>query len=135
MKRLLLTTAIAGLMLSASPAFAAPSPDRDWRGDRHGWQDRGHHDRGKHHKHKPPKHWKRNGHDNGRHLGWYKQQWRRGDRLPVVYLEPRYYVSDYRAYRLSAPPRGYRWVRPYRDSDEFLLVQVATGLISQVLGY
>ena len=34
-------------------------------------------------------------HDNGLHLGWYKQQWRRGDRIPVVYLEPRYYIDDY----------------------------------------
>jgi Ni/Co efflux regulator RcnB len=130
MKRMLLATAIAGLMLAGSPAFAAPSPDAA----RHGWQERGHdHDRGKH-KHKD-KHWKRNGHDNGRHLGWYKQQWRRGDRMPVVYLQPRYYVDDYRAYRLSAPPRGYRWVRPYENSQEFLLVQVATGLISQILDY
>ena len=137
MKRMLLTTAVTGLMLVASPAFSAPSPDAagdGWRGDRHGWQDRGHdRDRGKH-KHKD-KHWKRNGHDNGRHLGWYKQQWRRGDRLPVAYLEPRYYVDDYRAYRLSAPPLGYRWVRPYGNSEEFLLVQVATGLIAQILGY
>ena len=36
MKRMLLTTAIAGLLLAGSPAFAGPSPDRDWRGDRHG---------------------------------------------------------------------------------------------------
>ena len=134
MKRMLLTTAIAGLMLAASPAFSAPSPDAGWYGDRHGPQQRGHdHDRGKHKHH--DKHWKRNGHDNGRHLGWYKQQWRRGDHLPVAYLAPRYYVDDYRAYRLSAPPPGYRWVRPYGNSEEFLLVQVATGLISQILGY
>lgn len=132
MKRMLLTTAIAGLLLAGSPAFAAPSPDQH-RGDRHGWQHRDHdYDRGKHHKHK---HWKRNGHDNGLHKGWYKQQWRRGDRLSRVYLQPRYYVDDHRAYRLSAPPRGYRWVRPYQNAEEFLLVQVATGLITQILGY
>ena len=69
-------------------------------------------------------------HDNGRHLGWYK----RGGRVPVVYLQPRYYVTDYRAYGLAPPPYGYRWVRPYGD-DRYLLVQVATGLIMQVLGY
>lgn len=137
MKRILLSATIAGLLLAASPAFTAPSPDR---GDRHGWQDRGHdrhhdrrHDRRQDRGHK---HWKRNGHDNGRHLGWYKQKWHRGDRLSRIYLQQRYYVDDYRAYRLSAPPRGYRWVRPYgQSSDEFLLVQVATGLISQILGY
>jgi len=133
MKRMLLTIAISGLMLAASPAFAAPltSASGDgWRGDRHGHQD---HDRD-HGKHKN-KHWKRNGHDNGRHLGWYKQEWRRGDRLPTAYLEPRYHVDDYRAYRLSAPPPGYRWVRPQANSEEFLLVQVATGLIARILGY
>jgi Ni/Co efflux regulator RcnB len=72
-------------------------------------------------------------HDQGRHLGWYKQQWKRGDRLVWADVEPRYYVEDYRVYRLSPPPEGYRWVRPM--DDRYLLVQVATGLISQALGY
>ena len=72
-------------------------------------------------------------HDNGLHLGWYKQQWRRGDRIPVVYLEPRYYIDDYDRYGLRAPPDGYRWVRPM--DDRYLLVQVATGLILDALGY
>jgi Ni/Co efflux regulator RcnB len=91
------------------PPAAAWQHDRDWRDDRR--------------------------HDNGRHLGWYKQQWRRGQRVPVVYLQPRYVIQDYRAYRLAPPPSGYGWVRPYPDSNEYLLVQLATGLITQVLGY
>jgi Ni/Co efflux regulator RcnB len=118
MKRLLLTASVAALLM-ASTGAAFAQPDRD-----HGWQQRHGHDRG---------HDRR--HDNGRHLGWYKQSFRRGQRVPVVYLQPRYYVNDYRAYRLAPPPRGYRWVRPYQDSNEYLLVQVATGLIMQVLGY
>jgi Ni/Co efflux regulator RcnB len=72
-------------------------------------------------------------HDNGRHLGWYKQRWRRGDRVEVVYIEPTYYVTDYRVYHLSAPPPGYRWVRPM--DDRYLLVEVATGVIAEALGY
>ena len=52
---------------------------------------------------------------------------------PVVYLQPRYYVTDYRRYHLAPPPRGYRWVRP--ADDRYLLVEVASGLISQALGY
>jgi len=72
-------------------------------------------------------------HDRGRHLGWYKQQWKRGDRLVWADVEPRYYVTDYRVYHLSAPPAGYRWVRPM--DDRYLLVNVATGLIAQALGY
>ena len=72
-------------------------------------------------------------HDNGLHLGWYKQQWKRGDRIVWTNVEPRYYVTDYRVYRLTAPPEGYRWVRPM--DDRYLLVNVATGLIAQALGY
>ena len=72
-------------------------------------------------------------HDNGRHLGWHKQQWKRGDRIVWTDVEPSYYVPDYRTYRLTAPPEGYRWVRPM--DDRYLLVNVATGLIAKALGY
>jgi Ni/Co efflux regulator RcnB len=159
MKRLLLAASIA-FALSPALAFAAPSPapqpqpqhwsqdhgrghgghDRDKRNDRHD-RDRGNYrggnDRGRYRYDRRPvvvvQHDRRPvivRHDNGRHLGWYK----RGGRVPVVYLQPRYYVNDYRDYGLAPPPYGYRWVRPYGD-DRYLLVQVATGLIMQVLGY
>ncbi|AYG66438.1 MULTISPECIES: RcnB family protein [unclassified Rhizobium] len=36
---------------------------------------------------------------------------------------------DYRAYQLSAPPRGYHWVR---IKSNFLLVGITSGLISKV---
>lgn len=141
MKRLILAASIA-LALSPALAFASPSPqpqgwsqdhgrkghDRDRRGDNRR-DDRydGRYDARYQHDRRPVVvvH-----HDNGRHLGWYK----RGGRVPVVYLQPRYYVTDYRAYNLAPPPYGYRWVRPYGD-DRYLLVQVATGLITQILGY
>jgi Ni/Co efflux regulator RcnB len=71
-------------------------------------------------------------HDNGLHLGWQKQAWKRGDRIPLAGLD-RYYVDDYRVYRLTAPPADYRWVRPM--DDRYLLVEVATGLVAQALGY
>ena len=118
-KHRILSIALATLALAASPAFA---------GD-------GKHHKGKHHKgHGDNHHYVVDGrHDNGLHKGWYKQAWRRGDRIPVAYLEPVYYVDDYRVYHLSAPPVGYRWVRPM--DDRYLLVQVATGLITKVLGY
>lgn len=132
MKRQLLITSIATLLLASTSAFAQPDRhgdrhgryDQGWQQDRHG-HDRGDRDRNNRHAR----------YDNGRHLGWYKQSFRRGQHVPVVYLAPRYYVNDYRAYRLAPPPRGYRWVRPYQDSNEYLLVQVATGVIMQVLGY
>ena len=121
MKRMLMTTAIAALLLVPATSFAQP--------DKH---------KQKHKHHGPPAaalpHDRYDGrHDNGRHLGWYKQDWRRGERVPVVYLQPRYYV-DYRDYRLAAPPPGYGWVRPYQDSNQYLMVQLATGLIARVLG-
>lgn len=160
MKRLLLTTSIAALLLSSVTALAAPGKDGghddrrshahgnyrdDDRGDRRG-DDRHDRrgddrydrddDRQRHgdNRRGNDNHRNHNGrHDNGRHLGHYKQAYRRGQRAPAVYLQPRYYVHDYRTYRLSAPPRGYRWVRP--ENDRYLLVEAATGLISQVLGY
>ncbi|GAB6194776.1 RcnB family protein [Lysobacter xanthus] len=79
--------------------------------------------------------WKAEGrHDNGLHLGQKKQMWARGERLPRNYLDDRYYVRDYRDYDLMAPPPGTVWVRPYQDSRNFYLVQVATGIISQIFG-
>ena len=120
MKRMLATTSIAALLLSSAGAFAQP--------DRH---------QHKHKHHGPPGHamqHQRGHHDNGLHLGWYKQDWRRGQRIPDAYLQPRYVIRDYRAYDLAPPPSGYGWVRPYPNSNEYLMVQLATGLIMQVLG-
>ena len=144
MKRLLLAASIA-FALSPALAFASPSPQpQRWsQSHGHGDHDRNDHDRGDRSRYDRGRYERRPvvvvqhdrrpvivRHDNGRHLGWYK----RGGRMPVVYLQPRYYVNDYRAYGLAPPPYGYRWVRPYGD-DRYLLVQVATGLIMQVLGY
>jgi Ni/Co efflux regulator RcnB len=72
-------------------------------------------------------------HDNGLHLGWYKQQWKRGDRIEWKYVQPNYYVYDYDRYDLRPAPVGYRWVRPM--DDRYLLVEIATGLIVDALGY
>ncbi len=146
MKRLMLAATIA-LALSPALAIASPSPAPQgprWAQDRHGHDRDRDRDRRDHHDRRDHRDWRDRDHDrrpvyrhdNGRHLGWYKQSFRRGQRVPVVYLQPRYYVDDYRAYGLSQPPYGYQWVRPYgNSSDEYLLVQLATGLITQVLGY
>ena len=141
MKSAILSTAIVAIALAAVPADAKDKGkhkdkhhkngnvvlvdrDRDHRPDRVVVVDRDR--RGNN-----PKAQGR--HDNGLHLGWYKQHWKRGERIPVAYLEPRYYIDDYRAYDLAPPPPGYRWVRPM--DDRYLLVQVATGLIMDALGY
>jgi Ni/Co efflux regulator RcnB len=46
------------------------------------------------------------------------------------YRSSRYVVSDWRRYRLSAPPRGMQWVQV---DNNYLLVALATGLIAQVV--
>ncbi|MEG3190823.1 RcnB family protein [Lysobacter sp. D1-1-M9] len=63
------------------------------------------------------------------------RRWARGEYIPRDYLADRYYVRDYRDYDLAVPPDGHRWVRPYQSDDTYYLVQVATGLISRILGH
>ena len=144
MKRFLLASSIS-LMLLSTAAMAghgggghgngsghshANQSDRhggdQWAGDddngnRHERYERGHRYAKGHRRH----------HDNGLHLGQHKFE--RGQRVPSMYMERRYYVHDYNAYNLAPPPPGYRWVRP--DNGRYLLISTATGLISQLLGY
>jgi Ni/Co efflux regulator RcnB len=161
MKRLLLATSLALLSLSSAAVLAAPGhghgqKDGQGQGDEggngkdhgdkdkdHGNKDRGDRNEGDHHDRwaRDYRHGDRDDrgnryayghrahHDNGRHLG----QFRRGERVPDMYMQQRYYVNDYRAYHLAPPPRGYRWVRP--DDGRYLLISTTTGLISQLLGY
>jgi len=142
MKRLVLASSITVMLLSSAAAFAAP---RDG-GHGHSW-DRGHaqdqdddHDNDRDDRYWRDRHDVRESdrryysdHDNGRHRGFYKHPFRHGERVPVVYLQPRYYVPDYRVYHLAPPPRGYRWIRP--PDGRFILVAAATGLIAEILGY
>jgi Ni/Co efflux regulator RcnB len=116
MKRLLIATSLVALTLSGS-AFA--DKDKGKKDKPHPAQSHGYDD---------------GRHDSGLHRGHHKQAWKRGERIPVVYLEPRYYVRDYREYRLAPPPKGYVWVRPYEDVDQYYMVQLTTGLISQIFG-
>ena len=65
-------------------------------------------------------------HPPGQHRGWHK-----GERIDVVYMQPRYYVEDYRVYHLAPPPPGHRYLR---DPDgRFILVAIATGIIADIL--
>ncbi|MHC1479853.1 RcnB family protein [Frateuria aurantia] len=74
-------------------------------------------------------------HGNAGH-GSFKQngkdvQYGKGQRLPQQFRGNDRYISNYGAYHLSRPPAGHRWVRD--DSGNFVLVAVATGLITQIL--
>jgi Ni/Co efflux regulator RcnB len=66
------------------------------------------------------------------HWGARVPQYRRGDHVPYQYRQRPYYVTDWRAHRLYAPPQGYQWVRA-DDSGDFLLVAIASGLIANLL--
>ena len=54
----------------------------------------------------------------------------RGDRLPPQYRSRQYVVDDWRGHRLSAPPRGYRWVQVGGD---YVLAAIATGVIASLI--
>jgi Ni/Co efflux regulator RcnB len=54
--------------------------------------------------------------------------WRRGGYLPPSYGGV--YISNYGAYGLRAPPRGYRWSR---YGNDYLLTAIATGLIFDIV--
>lgn len=58
-------------------------------------------------------------------------QYRRGEYVPDPYRQRQYYVNDWRAHHLYAPPYGYQWVQA--DGGNYLLVALATGLIANLL--
>lgn len=127
----LIAAAVASLALATAPALAQGQGKGHAKGKpaaAHYDRDHDHHDR---HPGNNPKAQGR--HDNGLHLGWYKQQWKRGDRLDWADIDRDYWLDDYARYDLRQPPSGYRWVRP--TDDRYLLVNIATGVIMDALGY
>ena len=80
----------------------------------------------------PPQEWRDAGMDRGRGMAagrsddWRRQTWdggrgdafayRRGGRLPAIFVSPRYAVPDWEGYRLAPPGPGRRWVRYYDDA-------------------
>lgn len=157
MKKYLIILA-GGLLCAATAVAASPAPKHDDRGqqDDQGWQSDHGNGHGKHgdkdeHGHGNRDHdrgwddrddrgndrdWRDHDdryrgyyvrHDNGRHEGWYK----RGGYIPVEYRDRRYVVEDWQVYHLRQPPYGYRYVRG--DDGQFLLVAIATGIITDIL--
>lgn len=101
-------------------AFAPPQHDRyhdDRHDDRRDWHD-DHHDN------------RRDWHDDrGPHRGPPPHaRWERGHRYDGRVIV----VNDYRTRHLREPPRGYHWVRAEDNSNEFLLVAIATGIIADI---
>lgn len=59
-----------------------------------------------------------------------RPEFRRGGYIPRDYRSPQYYITDYRAYHLSPPPRGHQWVQVGAD---YVLIAIATGLIANII--
>lgn len=62
--------------------------------------------------------------------GWYSHRWIYGDILPTIFWTRNYWITDFWLFGLPIPPRGYVWVR---YGDDALLVQIASGIILQVI--
>lgn len=56
--------------------------------------------------------------------------WKKGHKLSRAERARLSEVRDYRRYRLSAPPRGYQWVRV---DNQFLLIGAASGIIASIV--
>lgn len=109
--------------------------DRNRDRDRHdGPRGHGRYDRNDHARYDNARHYQRgdarNYYRDDRRGGGPRHDLRRGQRLGHEYRGNRYVVSDWRARRLSAPPRGHHWVQAGND---YVLAAIATGLIAQVL--
>jgi Ni/Co efflux regulator RcnB len=74
--------------------------------------------------------WERYRGNGNYYYGARGPEWRRGGHIPREYMDHQYWVSDWRAHRLQAPPRGYQWVQVGND---YVLVALATGIIAQLL--
>ncbi|KRB60309.1 hypothetical protein ASE04_24885 [Rhizobium sp. Root708] len=59
-----------------------------------------------------------------------KYKWSRGHRMSQAERRNMRDVRDYHRYRLSAPPRGYRWVQVNND---FLLIGSVNGVIANIV--
>lgn len=134
------------LALAAVPALARDGNghDRDYRErDRHGYEYRGN---GRAHGHARDRDYRaeRRYRDDRRHDHGYvvrpvyrpvyvtpAPRWARGVRYDYRGYGPTYVVRDYHGYGLRAPPRGHYWRRS--DAGDFLLVAVATGLITDLI--
>lgn len=69
---------------------------------------------------------------NGRQVVKVKQnnrRWNRGQRFDRRQVRNYRVINDYRAYRLQAPPRGYRYVQ---SDNDVVMVAIASGLIGAV---
>lgn len=118
-------------LLATAPAFARD----DDRHDRHEQRgDRGHKEQARHHdrhdRNQYRNHGPRHGHAYAGRGAGPRHDMHKGGRLHRQYRARQYVVNNWRHHRLSAPPRGYHWVR---TGGDFVLVGSNSGLIFQIL--
>ena len=142
MKSTLIASALIAFTMAASGSAMAQRGDRDHDRNDHG--DRGNHgqqqynnDRNDHDgrfdrndRNERRNYDARNYRSDNYRGGGPRHDLRRGQRLSSEYRDNRYVVNDWRARRLSAPPRGQHWVQAGND---YVLAAIATGVITQIL--
>ena len=150
MKKIILGVAAAAMTLASGAAMAQPYyGDRgDYRGaydqryrdsDRDGVSDRREWNRDRDRDGRPDQYDRRDRRSDrgyryyGGSYGYdgYRGQWRTGNRYPY-YNNSRYYISDYRAYRLPPPRPGYRYYRS--DNGDIVMAAIASGVIGLIIG-
>lgn len=115
------------IALLAATVLAAPMAQaQDWR---HGS------DRGRHVEKRIDRHVEKRVHVDRRgnvtkKVVVHKPRWNKGHRMSSAERRHMREVRDYRRHRLSAPPRGHRWVQV--DND-FLLVGITSGIIASII--
>jgi Ni/Co efflux regulator RcnB len=147
MKRILLAAMAASVLAASGPAMADPQPyeayrDRqeqrgsdDRRDDRRGPQQANRDDRRAPQVNRGQRRAEARAQRRyaaaryQRPRGYRAHQWRYGERLPASYRS-RAYEVDHRRYGLSAPPRGYYYVRVNND---VVLVSRNSGIIASVI--
>lgn len=58
------------------------------------------------------------------------EMWKAGERVPQIYHNNNYYITDYSSRRLPEPPAGQRWMHVNGD---YVLVNIATNVIVRIL--
>lgn len=138
MKKILTAAIALSIVASAGVASAQPGQQRpDQHQQQGGHDDRGRDDRGRSDQ-RPGDNNNYERHASKRYKapsryqpprGYQARQWHRGEKLPASYRN-KAYVVDYRHYGLSAPPRGYQYVRVNND---VVLTAIATGVVASVI--
>lgn len=64
------------------------------------------------------------------YFGAHGPEFYRGAYIPREYFNRQYYVTDWRAHQLYAPPRGHQWVQVGAD---YVLIARATGQIANLV--